>query len=369
MRDLLENFAPISKADWLKQIEQDLKGRPLQELVWQAAPGLDIDPLVHAEDFPEPPLPLAGHNLHWEICEQVYAQYPAATNAQALQALEYGAEALVFDRETPWTPVAIEKTLAGMHLDFISIYFKGDSIMQDPGGLMSALIAHAQGKTLRGGLERTLVQEGRLTDWRYAADMAAFALEQTPGLRTICISAEGIAHPVDSVASLLKQGHEHFIKLQENGLSPVHAAAQIQFKVDCGVQYLIEIARLRAFRQLWLQVLDAWGVMANYPVVYATFNPDSYTDDLHSNMVRATTMAMSAVIGGADRLTVRPYDAGREVQSDTRAAFGRRIARNVQHLLKMESGFETLSDPAAGSYYIESLTRQIATLAWEKFKV
>lgn len=369
MRDLLENFAPLSKADWLKQIEQDLKGRPLQELVWQAAPGLDIDPLVHAEDFPEPPQALAGHNLHWEICEQVVAEDPATANAQALQALEFGAEALVFHRDTPWAPGALAQALEGIHLDYIGLYFSGASVTQDPGGLLSALIALVQGKTLQGGLERGLVQEGRFTDWRYAAEMAAFTLEQTPGLRTISISAEGIDHPVDSVAALLKQGHEHFVKLQENRLSPVHAAAQIQFKVDCGVQYLLEIARLRAFRQLWLQVLDSWGVMANYPLVYATVKPGAYTDDLYSNMIRATTIAMSAVIGGADRLTVLPYDAGREAQSTTPAAFGRRIARNVQHLLKMESGLESLNDPAAGSYYLESLTRQIATQAWEKFKV
>jgi methylmalonyl-CoA mutase len=79
-------------------------------------------------------------------------------------------------------------------------------------------------------------------------------------------------------------------------------------------------------------------------------------------------MSMSAVLGGADRLTVLPYDAGREAQATYPQAFSRRMARNVQHLLKMESGFDQLADPAAGSYYIETLTRQLAERAWTEFR-
>jgi methylmalonyl-CoA mutase len=141
----------------------------------------------------------------------------------------------------------------------------------------------------------------------------------------------------------------------------------MQFSVSVGTNYFLEIARLRAFRLLWLHVLKAWNAPATYPTMEAAFHPEAYTDALYNNMVRATTMAMSAVLGGVQRLTVRPYDAGREHLATYPPAFGRRIARNVQHLLKMESGFETLRDPAAGSYYIEKLTRQLAGEAWKKF--
>ncbi len=78
-------------------------------------------------------------------------------------------------------------------------------------------------------------------------------------------------------------------------------------------------------------------------------------------------MAMSAVLGGADRLAVRPFDAGTDAPSRP-AGFGRRMARNVQHLLKMESFFTELHDPAAGSYYVEKLTLQLAEAAWTKFQ-
>ena len=102
------------------------------------------------------------------------------------------------------------------------------------------------------------------------------------------------------------------------------------------------------------------------PALAVSFRPNAYTDDLYTNMIRATTMSMSAVLGGAARLTVLPYDAGREALATYPQAFSRRIARNVQHLLKMESGFDQLSDPAAGSYYIETLTRQLADQMWRE---
>ena len=113
----------------------------------------------------------------------------------------------------------------------------------------------------------------------------------------------------------------------------------------------------------------AWVPFNVQLVVSARFRADVYTDDLHTNMIAATTMAMSAVLGGADRLTVLPFDTGREEQSPYPQAFSRRIARNVQQLLKLESGLAEVADPAAGSYYIEQLTRQLAEKAWEEFSV
>ncbi len=125
---------------------------------------------------------------------------------------------------------------------------------------------------------------------------------------------------------------------------------------------------MRAFKLLWLHILKVWNAPLTLPATAVHFNIDAYTDDLYTNMIRATTMAMSAVLGGADRLTVLPYDAGREASAQYPPAFGRRIARNVQHLLQLESGLGDIPDPAAGSYYIETLTRQLAEAAWKEFR-
>jgi methylmalonyl-CoA mutase len=167
----------------------------------------------------------------------------------------------------------------------------------------------------------------------------------------------------------LTRGNLYLQKLTERGLSPADAASILHFSVSVGKSYFFEIARIRAFKLLWLNVLKAWNAPLNYPVLDARFQPEAYSDELYTNMIRATTMAMSAILGGADRLTVLPYDAGRASQATYSQSFSRRIARNVQHLLKMESSLHEIPDAAAGSFYIEKLTQQLAEKAWEGFAV
>ncbi|MEZ4891464.1 MAG: methylmalonyl-CoA mutase family protein [Saprospiraceae bacterium] len=133
-------------------------------------------------------------------------------------------------------------------------------------------------------------------------------------------------------------------------------------------QLFFEIAKLRALRLLWFNLLKAWEIPLKAPVVHASINSESYSDNLYSNMISGTTAAMSAIMGGVDRLTVLPYDSGRESVATYPKAFSRRIARNVQHLLKLESNLHELNDPAAGSYYIEHLSAKIAEKAWQEFK-
>lgn len=117
-----------------------------------------------------------------------------------------------------------------------------------------------------------------------------------------------------------------------------------------------------------VQSAESLGNTLKSPVVHASINSESYSDNLYSNMISGTTAAMSAIMGGVDRLTVLPYDSGRESVATYPKAFSRRIARNVQHLLKLESNLHELNDPAAGSYYIEHLSAKIAEKAWQEFK-
>ena len=182
-------------------------------------------------------------------------------------------------------------------------------------------------------------------------------------------SGEGsVQHPPEqSSGVLLRNANIYLEKLSERGIPIKDIAAAMQFSVPLGKSYFLEIANLRALKLLWFNVLKAWDAPLVPPSIAVRYQPEAYSDDLYTNMIRATTMAMAAVQGGANRLTVMPYDAGREALASYPQAFGRRIARNVQHLLKMESGLDEVADPAAGSYYIETLTRQLAEKAWEEF--
>ena len=365
-------FPTISKEAWLNQISKDLKDKTLDDLSWKLSEGLTVDPFAHADDFELPPLPLTTTARPWEICENIDVANPATVNRAALDALEGGAGGLCFRLNDSLDAASVAQMLEGIYLDFIGLHFAGPGVEANPGILFSHLaqLTSAKGlKTgqLRGSLAYDPALHNTIVDWRYLADLVQFAAESFPQFAVVSVSPATTDTPVKDIVSLLQQGNLYLEKLSERSISPALAAAHMQFDIPIGKSYFYEIAKMRAFKLLWLHILKAWKAPLLLPQTAVHFREEVYTDDLYTNMIRATTMAMSAVLGGADRLTVLPYDAGREAQASYPPAFGRRIARNVQHLLSLESGFGEIPDPAAGSYYIEKLTRQLAAAAWREF--
>lgn len=391
-QDLFQEFPPVSKADWLRQITKDLKDKPLEDLNWQLPNGLVVSPFVHADDFEQQPAPLTEQPNAWEICEDVQVNDLATANRQALDALEGGAEGLCFWLDRPLETTDFEQLLQHIHLDFIGLHFAGNAVSENPGMILGILenLARQRGLSstqLRGSLAYNPVPVSKIVDWRYLADLLEYARERFPQFKIIQISSpelhsgayaapetmspeqrSGIhSAPDRSSEVLLRNANIYLEKLSERGIPIKDIAAAMQFSVPMSKSYFLEIARLRALKLLWFNVLKAWNAPLVTPSISVNFQPEAYSDDLYTNMIRATTMAMSAVQGGASRLTVMPYDAGREALASYPQAFGRRIARNVQHLMKMESALDEVADPAAGSYYVETLTRQLAEKAWSEF--
>ncbi|MBL7775354.1 MAG: hypothetical protein JNK89_05095 [Saprospiraceae bacterium] len=374
--DFFAEFSPVSKAQWLEQIAKDLKGKPLADLHWQLDEKIAIDPFRHADDSPEPPLPLRSDPATWHISECIDAPDAPKANRQALEALAFGAQSLHFPLRTPQAAAELGLLLDRIRPDFIDLQFSGAGVDHGPAAVLSALAARAAAQGieaghLQGGLFYDLATaSGNIQDWRYLADLLGYAQAELPGFRCITIDGRagfaGTAATADELAALIRRGMAYFEKMQTRGVEPAALAGQIQFCLCVGPSYFVEIAKLRALQLLWMNVLKSWGAPPSLPALDVHFAPTAYTDDLYTNMIRATTMAMSAVLGGAQRLTVLPYDAGREAAAQYPSNFSRRIARNVQHLLQLESGFDALADPAAGSYYIENLTTQLAEAGWEK---
>jgi methylmalonyl-CoA mutase len=263
-----------------------------------------------------------------------------------------------------------------VHLDYISLQLSGNAVSTGPAAVLSALgdLAKEQQiplENLQGSLYYDPGSEfGPIKDWRYVGDLLQYAEQTFPAYRCLSVDGRsdhaGAAAVVEELAALLRRGSHYLETLTARGLNVNLVAGQLQFCLYVGKSYFVEIAKLRALKILWLNVLKAWNAEPVYPVLDVRFSPEAYTDALYTNMICATSMAMSAVVGGADRLTVLPYDSGRETQAQYPQDFARRIARNVQHLLKLESGFSALADPAGGSFYIEKLTNQLAAAAWEK---
>lgn len=370
----LSEFPSVNKADWLRQVTKDLKGRALEDFDWSPAPGLAVTPFVHADDFAQFPAPLQSGPSRWEICEAVDATDPAMANRQLLEALEYGAEGLELYLPATVDADHLGQTMNGVYLDLAGLHFTGPGVVRNPGAVLANLQKLAarhqcSPAALHGSLAYDPVTQASLVDWRYLIDLVDFARAAFPGFRLVMIGTQDTLpnDPVEELVRLLRQGNFYLQKLTERGLSVADVASIMQFSMITDKNYFLEIAKIRAFKILWLNVLQGWGAPLDYPDVAARFSPAAYTEDLYTNMIRATTMAMSAVLGGADRLTVLPYDTGREGQATYSPTFSRRMARNVQHLLKMESGLDEAADPAAGSYYLEKLTGQLSSAAWNRF--
>lgn len=364
-------FPFVSKADWLAQIQKDLKGGQPEGLNWVLNERITISPLLAASDFPELPAPLSTGS-GWEISENVDAADPVLANAQALEALRAGAEGLNFYLHTAPDQQFMSLLLKDVYIDFIGLHFSGPGMVANPGAILALLAGLAEERgipvaQLKGSLAYNPIVQTERPDWRYLKELIELGNEQFPGFRLLSLSATADS-PDTELAGLLSLANQYLERLTQHGLSPAAAAATMVCTVEVGPLYFVEIAKLRALKVLWLNLLKGWEAQGGYPFISATFASSAYADALYTNMIRATTMAMSSVLGGANQLTVKPYDEGRESLAQHAQSFGRRIARNVQHLLKMESGLDQVVDPAAGSYYIGNLTNEIAGKAWDLFR-
>ncbi|MCB0638992.1 MAG: hypothetical protein KDC54_20325, partial [Lewinella sp.] len=162
------------------------------------------------------------------------------------------------------------------------------------------------------------------------------------------------------------KGAEYLAQMEARGVAPAVTNAHMQFSVAVSTSYFLEIAKLRALRVLWANVLAGYGLTdVPLPKVAVHQAMESQEGDVHTNMIKAATQAMAAATGGADLLFIVPANHARREPS---TPFTRRIARNVQHLLQLESRFTNVIDPAAGSYYLEKVTTTLAEKAWARFQ-
>ena len=347
---VFREFPPTTKAEWLARVQKDLKGRSFSDLQWHLSDTIRIDPFFHPDDRIEATGPLVrtgARQNSWEIGEYIPVKesLPAA-NQWALTALNGGAEALLFQLgERELTRADLQSLLQDILLDMISVHFEFASktglknsfnaLQQLPGWRGSAYAAPPEHDTFN---VRTLIADGR----RYYRDAA---------------------HTTAELAQILHDIHPAFSRLAKK-TSADQANRQVKLLIAVDTSYFVSIAKIRALKILWANYLQAFGGNPQQlPEVEAHLAPYPADSDPNTNMIRAATQALSAAIGGADRLFVAPAGS-RQGSSDE---FTRRIARNVQHILKMESYIDRVIDPAAGSYYIEKLTGVLAEEAWEKF--
>lgn len=359
---MFEDFDKISKEAWEAKVIKDLKGKPLSSLVWEIEEQLSAQPFYHADDFQTPPVPLAlnASSNDWEIGESFTTSDIKDCNQKVRAALNAGVNAPEFILKRTFSKEDFSQLLEEVNPEIISLNFtlENEAILSENlKGFVDFLNqTNFDIQKISGSFIYKNAQPD--TQWNEATQ---FCREHLPGFRLLTAFSEGNSVPSDALADAISQAYRIISSLSDQGISTEHCIGQFQFEVAIGKSFFVEIARLRALKLLWANLLNSFGLKPDTPVfITARFSTDAMDEDANKNMISAATIALSAAIGGANRLIVSPSGHANE-------AFSKRIARNVQHLLKMESFLDKVTDPGAGSYYIERVTRELGQIAWEKF--
>jgi len=374
---LFSDFNPTNKAEWLAKVEKDLKGKPLQDLEWQLEQDLRISPFYHREDFSAdiPPLERSYSGNDWEIGAAIRVEDVAKANEEAMQALEGGAQALGFQLMQELEVEDLQVLLDGIHLPMVSVNFGESYAEKHPLQLLSNFLTYVKTKDIETKALRGSIDFDPLLDWakppiQALAQAMKIAHEELPNFKILQVNGAyyhaGVEESSRELGLILAKTSEYFNRLQEMGVKPSQSARQLQVSVAISKSYFVEIAKLRALRILLANLLQAYGVSVDTSIeLVVHFAKESQDENTNTNLIRATTQAMSAVIGGADRLYVL---AANRFLKEPATEFTQRMSRNLQHLLKMESYLHQVVDPGAGSYYIEKLTQSLAEKAWGNFQ-
>jgi methylmalonyl-CoA mutase len=371
-KNMFEQFDSVSKATWKAQIEKDLKGKPYEDLIWKLNEDLSFEPFYQREDLANANSPLSAKDSNdWDICEWIDNDNHKLANEIALEALAGGANALTFAIDRGVSAAELADLLKDIELPYIATHFfyTGKKLSMAQKKLEHFYhLAKAKGydtNSLRGSLQvASLVSE---PNWDKVKTLVEWTKVHLPSFKVLTINGAEFhtsdADVSEMLAKTIQRGVEALDELTARGISLFDANQAIIFHISIGKSYFLNISKIRALKLLWLNVLKAYGLQTiDNPTIIASFSTQDFDDNPNTNMIRSTTMALSAAIGGVDTLSV----LASEKRGET--AFARRIARNVQHLLKMESYIDRVADPAAGAYYIEQMTNDIAKQSWEMFK-
>ncbi|MGM0459606.1 MAG: methylmalonyl-CoA mutase family protein [Bacteroidota bacterium] len=403
---LFNEFYAVSTEEWEEILTRDLKGADYKEkLRWESIEGISVLPFYRKENLED--LPHIQHKIdvetpaNWSVCEPIDASDPAEANRQAKEAVGSGANSLWITLQMDADEGMLGGDITGTHvqnladlktlLDGIDLQKTGivfDSGAGSPGvlGLVKSFLkssvesspdsADAKSTPFEGGQVSLLfdpftfmAQRGRLP---LPEDQLNSIIEQMVSEKwCMALAANGAfyhncgATIVQELGIALAIGSEFLARVPESNREM--AARQFWMHLSAGSLYFPEIAKLRAARLLWNRVLDGYEINERQPLTIhsSTSTWNKAIADPHNNMLRATTEATSAAVGGANRITIHPYNAHFE-KPDT---FSRRIARNVNHILDEEVHLSMVENPADGSYYIEVLTDEIAKKAWKFFQL
>jgi len=392
---LFTEFPPVPTEKWEEVITADLKGADYErKLVWKTGEGFNVRPYYRAEnlegikflgsqagEFPY----VRGTHAHnrWRVHQTVSVVCPKEANAEALKILNAGVDSLGFCiASADFSAADLDTLLKDICIEAVEITFCGEKTAH----VAELVLAKVEKEGIAkedvriafciDPLVKGLSSKGDFCSPNGEKCIARIVelihkTKEYKHVRIVTVAGQTFGNSgstiVEELAFTLSAGHDYLVRLMDAGLDVDQAARKLRFSFSVSSNYFMEIAKFRAARMLWANIVKGYGPAKNCACkmhIHAeTSRWNQTVYDPYVNMLRGTTEAMSATIAGVHSLEVMPFDASFENPTE----FSKRIARNVELLLKNESHFDQVVDPAGGSYYVENLTQSIAAEAWKLF--
>lgn len=393
---LFEEFQPVPTKVWEEKIVADLKGADYRKkLIWNTDEGFEIRPYYRTEDLSGleylNALPdhvpfvrgLRKRDNKWIIRQDFTTADPVKANAQAIDAISKGVNSVGLNVSGITTHKQMSELLRGIDFSTTAVNFTTSRSYPLSLELFIYEVNHRGdgGDHIRGSINfdpisYLLLHGDFYVNWTNNVEEAEYLIntvvKRLPHFKSINVNGhyfqDAGANTVQELAFSMASANEYLAGLTSKGTGIDAIAPHLQVSFAIGPNYFMEIAKLRAARLLWSRIVEQYqpdrkeSLRLFLHARTARWNKTLY--DPYVNMLRTTTEAMSAVIGNADSVTLDPFDESFRNPTE----FSYRIARNQQLVLKEESYFDKVADPAAGSYYIENLTHSIAHHAWDLFK-
>ena len=392
---LFTEFPPVPTEKWEEVITADLKGADYErKLVWKTGEGFNVRPYYRAEnlegikflgsqagEFPY----VRGTRAHnrWRVHQTVSVVCPKEANAEALKILNAGVDSLGFCiASADFSAADLDTLLKDICIEAVEITFCGEKTAH----VAELVLAKVEKEGIAkedvriafciDPLVKGLSSKGDFCSPNGEKCIARIVelihkTKEYKHVRIVTVAGQTFGNSgstiVEELAFTLSAGHDYLVRLMDAGLDVDQAARKLRFSFSVSSNYFMEIAKFRAARMLWANIVKGYGPAKNCACkmhIHAeTSRWNQTVYDPYVNMLRGTTEAMSATIAGVHSLEVTPFDTSFENPTE----FSKRIARNVELLLKNESHFDQVVDPAGGSYYVENLTQSIAAEAWKLF--
>jgi methylmalonyl-CoA mutase len=351
--NLFKDFDKVSDKEWEQKIIADLKGKSIEDLNWQLKEDFVLKPYYTATDTEKIDFPiLRTNNPDWQIGEKIDVIDFKEANKRVLEVLMKGVTAPIFHFYSLPSQDEFNQVFENVGIEFIATHFSFDIDGIDYLAFYNLWTQLLVDRNLDSTFACFDFDAKLLNEDDNLENMAIIvANNEDFAQETIHINCKAF-HTNETNSSLelescISKAKSYFDFFIEKGIDAKKIAQQTYFTICVGKSYLIEIAKIRALKLLWVELLATYNVEASLPFIKVAFAPNAYGESIDDNLINGTSLCMSAVLGGANQIVVTPT-------ADTEK--GNRLARNTQLILKHESGFNQVADPMAGSYYIEVLT-------------